>query len=252
MGIHYISLMKKFSLQSVFALSALGMTLIAAPTLVLAQSAHQPSSVVELYTSQGCSSCPPADKILGELVQDKDILGLTFSVTYWDYIGWKDTFGNKDNDNRQVYYKQEFGSRYVYTPQMVVGGKEHKVGSDRSGIKSLIADNAGHAQQLALSWAFNDDMLEVQLPEGDGEATIWLVDIDRSNDVSIGRGENTGQKITYHNVVRKLRSLGNWDGSAQKIVLDLAEMREMGRDGCALIIQQGGHGPIIAALNVEL
>ncbi|PHQ67056.1 MAG: DUF1223 domain-containing protein [Sneathiella sp.] len=244
--------MKKNFLQSVFALSALSMTLMAAPAMVLAQSAHQPSSVVELYTSQGCSSCPPADRFLGELVQDKDILGLTFAVTYWDYIGWKDTFGSKDNDLRQVGYKQEFGSRYVYTPQMVIDGKDHKVGSDRSGVRSLIENSAGHAQQLPLTWTFSDNKLEVQLPAGEGEATIWLADIDRSNDVDIGRGENTGHKITYHNVVRKLRSLGNWNGNAKTIVLDLAEMRAMGRDGCALIIQKTGQGPIIAALNVEL
>ncbi len=235
----------------------LAATLLAAPLMLAsvnaqAQSAYQPSSVVELYTSQGCSSCPPADKLLGELVEDKEVLGLTFSVTYWDYIGWKDTFGNKDHDVRQAKYKREFGSRYVYTPQMVVGGENHKVGSDRSGVKSLIASFAGHAQELPLTWSFNNDSLQVTLPEGEGEATIWLVDIDKKGEVAIGRGENSGETITYHNVVRKIRSIGEWDGSSQTVNLDLAEMREMGRDGCALIIQKAGHGPIIAALNVEL
>lgn len=248
----YIRNMKKFT-----PFLALAATVLAAPLMLVsadshAQSAYQPSSVVELYTSQGCSSCPPADKLLGELIEDKEVLGLSFPVTYWDYIGWKDTFGNKDHDVRQARYKREFGSRYVYTPQMVVGGENHKVGSDRSGVRSLIAGFAGHAQKLPLTWTFKDDILDVTLPDGDGEATIWLVDIDSQSDVAIGRGENSGETVTYHNIVRKIRSIGEWDGTSKTVSLNLAEMREMGRDGCALIIQEAGHGPIIAALNVEL
>lgn len=246
--------MKKYDLVSYVILIAavIIVPVITGASRALAESAYQPSTVVELYSSQGCSSCPPADKFLGELVQNRDILGLTFSVTYWDYIGWKDTFGNKDNDYRQAYYKQEFGSRYVYTPQMIIGGKDHKVGSDQNGVKSLIKENAEHAQFLLLQWNFKGDTLEVDIPSGQGEATIWLVDIDHAKEVNIGRGENTGRTVVYHNVVRKIRSAGVWDGTAKKIKLDLAEMREMGRDGCALIIQKGQYGPIIAALNVML
>lgn len=217
-----------------------------------AQSAHQPSTVVELYTSQGCSSCPPADKLLGDLNKDKEVMGLSFAVTYWDYIGWKDTFGNADHDDRQVEYRGRFNSRYVYTPQMVVGGEAHTVGSDRSNIKALIEKHSNHAKSLPLEWAFNGDSLDIKLPSGSGNATIWLVDIDRSKDVDIRRGENSGQIITYHNVVRKVRSLGNWTGVGQTISLDLAEMRAQGRDGCALIVQQEGYGPILAALEVML
>jgi len=216
------------------------------------QGAIQPSAVVELFTSQGCSSCPPADRLLGELIQDKEILGLSYSITYWDYIGWKDTFGSKDNDLRQAHYKQEFGSRYVYTPQMVVGGEDHKVGSDRAGVKSLIAETAGHAKSLPLTWNFKDDKLAVELPEGEGGATVWLVDLDHVKEVAVGRGENSGENLVYHNVVRKIRSVGDWDGSAQIIVLDLAELRDNGHDGCALLVQKSGYGPIIAALNINL
>lgn len=219
---------------------------------VFAQSAHQPSTVVELYTSQGCSSCPPADKLLSELIKDDSVLGLSFAVTYWDYIGWKDTFGSPDNDDRQVEYRGRFNSRYVYTPQMVIGGEAHAVGSDPSAVNSLIQKHADHAKSLPLEWAFDGDRLNVVLPAGSGNATIWLVDIDRSNDVDIRRGENSGRIITYHNVVRKIRTLGEWAGDAKTIILDLAEMRAEGRDGCALIIQQDGYGPILAALEVML
>ncbi|MAZ03159.1 MAG: DUF1223 domain-containing protein, partial [Sneathiella sp.] len=130
---------------------------------VSAESAHQPTTVVELFTSQGCSSCPPADKLLGELIEDENILGLSFSVTYWDYIGWKDIFGSVDNDARQVGYRGEFNSRYVYTPQLVVDGVDHMVGSDRSGVTALIKKQAGTAKPLPLQWSFKGDELVVTL-----------------------------------------------------------------------------------------
>jgi hypothetical protein len=244
--------MKKINHIATVLFATAGMLVWANVTIANAQSAHQPKSVVELYSSQGCSSCPPADKFLGELITDKEILGLTFSVTYWDYIGWKDTFGNKDNDSRQANYKKQFSSRYVYTPQIIVGGTKHKVGSDSHGVKSLINDQSGHAKMLPLTWEFSGDTLDIKLPDGDGEATIWLVDINRQSEVDIGRGENSGRKITYYNIVRQIRSLGIWNGKAETVSLDLAEMKKNGRDGCALIVQRNGYGPIIAALNVEL
>ncbi|MEX1036515.1 MAG: DUF1223 domain-containing protein [Sneathiella sp.] len=218
----------------------------------IAESAHQPTTVVELFTSQGCSSCPPADKLLGELIENKDILGLSFAVTYWDYIGWKDIFGSADNDARQVGYRGQFNSRYVYTPQMVIGGKEHIVGSDRSGVEALIKKQVNHATPLPLQWSFSGDQLVIKLPKTSGDATLWLVDIDRKSDVDIQRGENTGRIITYHNVVRKIRSLGEWKGNAKDVTLDLLEMRADGRDGCALIIQRAGYDPILAALEIKL
>lgn len=236
-------------LGSICAGVLMGITVAGA---AFAQSAHQPSTVVELYTSQGCSSCPPADKLLGDLIKDDSVMGLSFAVTYWDYIGWKDIFGSPDNDDRQVEYRSRFNSRYVYTPQMVVGGVAHAVGSDGSAISSLIEKHANHAKSLPLEWAFNGDQLEVILPSGSGNATIWLVDIDRSKDVDIRRGENSGRIITYHNVVRKIRPLGEWTGDAKTLALDLKEMRAEGRDGCALILQKDGYGPILAALEVML
>jgi hypothetical protein len=217
-----------------------------------AQTAHQPSTVVELFTSQGCSSCPPADKLLGELVKEDDVLGLSFAVTYWDYIGWKDIFGSVDNDNRQVEYRGRFNSRYVYTPQMVIAGRDHVVGSDSTAINALIKRHADHAKSLVLKWTFSGNQLDVTLPQGTGTATVWLVDIDRSHDVDIDRGENTGRIITYHNVVRKIHSVGEWTGAMKTISLNLNEMRAEGRDGCALIVQQDGYGPILAALEVML
>jgi len=244
--------MRKFKILTAFIAAAFALPAMFVSAVGFANGANQPSTVVELYTSQGCSSCPPADRFLGELVQDKKILGLSFAITYWDYIGWKDTFGSKDNDVRQARYKQEFGARYVYTPQMVIGGEDHKVGSDRSGVKSLIAETGEHAQKIPLTWEFKEDKISVGLPKGEGGATIWVVDIDHSQEVAVGRGENSGENLTYHNVVRKIRSFGEWDGTAQVLELDLGELRANGHDGCAVIVQKSGFGPIIAALNIEL
>lgn len=180
------------------------------------------------------------------------MLGLSFAVTYWDYIGWKDIFGSVDNDNRQVEYRGRFNSRYVYTPQMVIAGRDHVVGSDSTAINALIKRHADHAKSLVLKWTFSGNQLDVTLPQGTGTATVWLVDIDRSHDVDIDRGENTGRIITYHNVVRKIHSVGEWTGAMKTISLNLNEMRAEGRDGCALIVQQDGYGPILAALEVML
>ncbi|MCC3303671.1 DUF1223 domain-containing protein [Sneathiella sp. HT1-7] len=244
--------MKKLCVNYLALICAVALMAMVSTTTAFAQSAHQPSTVVELYTSQGCSSCPPADKLLGDLIKNEAVMGLSFAITYWDYIGWKDVFGNPDNDDRQVEYRGRFNSRYVYTPQMVVGGEAHVVGSDQSGVNALIEKYADHAKNLALEWVFNGDELEVKLPSGSGNATVWLIDIDRTKDVDIQRGENTGRIITYHNVVRKIRSLGEWTGDERTVALNLAEMRAEGRDGCALIVQEKGYGPILAALEVML
>ena len=217
----------------------------------VSESAHQPKTVVELYTSQGCSSCPPADEFLGELVRNSDVLGLSFAVTYWDYIGWKDIFASEANDARQNAYRERLRSRYVYTPQMVIGGAKNVVGSDRSAAETLIRKLALHSKRLPLEWSFNGDQLNIILPTGSGEATLWLFDLDREEDVDIRRGENKGKIITYHNIVRKIRSIGQWDGAAKTIRLDLADIRAQGREGCALVVQQDGYGPIIAALEVS-
>ena len=244
--------MNKSVISLIASMSVTALMLAGGTGVALAESAHQPSTVVELYTSQGCSSCPPADKLLGDLVKDDTILGLSFAVTYWDYIGWKDIFGNPDNDDRQAAYRGRFNSRYVYTPQMVVGGEAHAVGSDRSTVEALLKKHADHAKSLPLVWSFENDRLDVTLPSRSGNATIWLVDIDGEKDVDIRNGENTGKIITYHNVVRKIRSLGSWTGDTKTVSLNLAEMRAEGRDGCALIVQQGDYGPILAALEVKL
>ena len=238
-------------MYSVKFLSAALLSSLIAGT-ALAGEAHQPQTVVELYTSQGCSSCPPADKLMGKLTKNPDILGLSFAVTYWDYIGWKDTFGSPDNDIRQTRYRDQFSGRYVYTPQMVVAGRDHFVGSNAHELESNLHKFKGHARQIPLKWRFEGEKLIISLPDHGTPATIWQVDIDHEKKVQIGRGENTGKSVTYHNVVRKTRQITDWDGKAKTISLDLTTLMQEGRDGCAILVQERGFGPIVAALQIGL
>jgi hypothetical protein len=239
--------MKKYLIAFNVALAAL---FIAAASH--ARDARQVDTVVELYTSQGCSSCPPADKLMSKLTENPSVLGLSLPVTYWDYIGWKDTLASALNDARQANYRDKMNERYVYTPQMIVGGTEHFVGSSKELLASHLNDFAGHARKIALDWNFTDDGIEVTLPKSAVTATLWQMDLDRAKQVAIGRGENSGKSVTYHNVVRKIESLGRWNGDARTLKLALDPMLTEGRDACAILVQEHEFGPIIAALIIDL
>lgn len=210
--------------------------------------------VVELYTSQGCSSCPPADAFMGELSSRPNVIGLTFHVNYWDYIGWKDTFATEDGTQRQESYGQVLGQRFVYTPQMVIGGRMHEVGSDRPGVDKAINYIAMHAPKVVpITARDHSGNVMVRLPETELEAKawIWLVRYDSRHDVEIRRGENGGRMLSYFNVVRDINRIAVWTGKATNIPLDIEAMRAAGRDGCAILIQSMGYGEIIGAAKIE-
>ncbi len=210
--------------------------------------------VVELFTSQGCSSCPPADSYLGELAGRDDIIALSYHVDYWDYIGWKDTFASPDTTNRQKASGQVLGQRYVYTPQMVIGGRLQEVGSDRAGIQKAIKYVAMHEPDVVMTTSSGEsaDAVTVHLPKTklDDTAWVWLVRYDRRNEVEIKTGENSGRKIAYHNVVRDIQRLEVWDGSARDLSIDISAMRAKGGDGCAIFVQRMGYGAIIGAIRI--
>ncbi|SLN14796.1 DUF1223 domain-containing protein [Oceanibacterium hippocampi] len=210
----------------------------------------KPVTVLELFTSQGCSSCPPADALLNDLATRDGVLGLSFHVDYWDYIGWKDTFALAETTARQRAYGAALGASYVYTPQVVVGGRAHEVGSNRAGIERLIASDSDRTQSLGITARIEDGVLVLSLPPHEGGAWLWQVDIDRNHEVAIQRGENSGRTVRYHNVVRNLNRIAAWDGSAREYRLDLDAIRRKGRDGCAILVQQDGYGPIIGALEI--
>ena len=217
-----------------------------------------PQIVVELYTSQGCNSCPPADRLLGELARRDDVIALTFNVDYWDYLGWKDTLARPANTERQRQYAAAMRNRTVYTPQMVIGGRQHAVGSDVSAVSAAIeAEQRRSDGSPKLHVKHQDGRILISLDALDASgrkgvnATVWLVRYDKRRDVPIERGENAGNKLSYYNVVRDMRALGHWRGQAMQMDLSRAELAEGGRDGCAIIVQNGPGGPILAAARIN-
>lgn len=194
-----------------------------------APAVAEPRAVVELFTSQGCSSCPAADKLLGELAQDPSLLTMSLAVDYWDYLGWKDTLALHGHTLRQRAYAAARGDREVYTPQVVVNGVVHVLGSDKAAIEKAIALTRSTAAPLKLpvSIAVADGKVTVNVPAATGatqSAEVWLCPITAQTPVMIGRGENTGKTLTYNNVVRRWVKLGDWNGKAASFSLPVADL----------------------------
>lgn len=207
--------------------------------------------VVELFTSEGCSSCPPADAFLGELADRQYVLPLSFHVDYWDYIGWKDRFADPLFTKRQHAYAEAQGSSMVYTPQMIVAGAIDVVGSDRKAVeKALKVAYTRNAMYTIHVMRENDGRIVAQFPEAPigVPATVWLVTYQKSAQSHVKAGENAGHDLMTYNVVRSLQKVGMWSGAATEIELNLdAEARANSPDACALIANQAEHGPIVAA-----
>jgi hypothetical protein len=231
-----------------FAVAAtlVGMALTAAPKVY----AGSPRAIVELFTSQGCSSCPPADRLMGELARDPSLIVLSLPVDYWDYLGWKDTLALRGHSTRQRAYSIARGDREVYTPQAVVNGVVHVLGSDKAAIERAIAKTRAADAPLTLlvTMAVVNGNVTVKVPASEGEhgsAEVWLCPITAKAPVTIGRGENRGHTITYHNVARRWVKLGSWDGKAETFSLALSELPDADFalkdiDRLAVVVQSGG------------
>jgi hypothetical protein len=213
-------------------------------------------TVVELFTSQGCSSCPPADNLLGELAERRDVIALTLAVDYWDYLGWKDTFASPSYTTRQYAYARQRGDGQVYTPQMVFNGRTHAVGSHENAVEAAIAEQAALPDServaVSLNQMHENIMVDVGAFNGAGsapEATVWLLLTTESADVDVARGENGGRHLTYHNIVRMMMPVGQWRGEAMEITLPEEDLLE-GYDGCTAILQINGQGPILGAAQL--
>lgn len=220
----------------------------------LSQVSFETPVVVELFTSQGCSSCPPADAFLGELAAVPGVIALSMHVDYWDYIGWKDVFASPENTARQRRYAKSLANRYVYTPQMVVDGNADVVGSRTGDVVDLIEAAAAAAKPLRLSFT-QEAGGAVVIPAGpapDEGATVWLAVYDDAHDTEILRGENSGQTLRYYNVVREMEQIGTWTGEELRLPVDLAAAAARGRDGCAIIVQAGASGRVLGAIAMNL
>ncbi|WP_107989161.1 DUF1223 domain-containing protein [Breoghania corrubedonensis] len=220
--------------------------------LLAGPAAANPKAVLELFTSQGCSSCPPADELFGKLAQDRDLVVLSLPVNYWDYLGWKDTLASPDNSARQRAYADMRGDRAVYTPQAVINGRRHAVGSDKRAISIAIENSAGLPVDVTAH--MSDEALTISVGPGKTPgmmATVWIVLFDRAREVRIKRGENHGHTITYHNVVRRMQAIGMWKGKAASYEMPRGELAKAGSQGCAVLVQgedkEGRPGPIVGA-----
>jgi hypothetical protein len=215
-----------------------------------AEMASNPPVVVELFTSQGCSSCPPADAYLGQLARQPGILALGFHIDYWNYIGWTDPYSLPLAAARQRAYGERLGLHYVYTPQMVIDGGSEGVGSEPKKIAPLLAA-ARRRPRLgpALSLEKRDRGYHIHIGAGNttATATVWLVGIDRRHETKVLRGENEGATAHDYQVVRSFKSIGAWHG--QPLDLDVPEASAAG-DEVAVLLQEGGTGPILAAASL--
>jgi hypothetical protein len=225
-----------------FALSSLA---VLAATLLTpaAAAAAELRGVIELFTSQGCSSCPKADKLAGELANDPTLVVLSLPIDYWDYLGWKDTLAIPGHTNRQRAYAKARGDRSVYTPQVVINGKVHAIGSDQGAIERAVAQTKQQPNTLTVpvSLAIKHDQLSVTIGKGDPslKGEVWLCPVTKHVAVAIGRGENSGHTVTYNNVVRRWVKIGEWTGAAQTFTVPLRDVAAPDIDAYAVVVQAG-------------
>jgi hypothetical protein len=223
----------------------------------LPAAAGDTRTVVELFTSQGCSSCPAADKLLGELAKDERLVALSVPVDYWDYLGWRDTLALHAHSVRQKSYADARGDRQVYTPQVVVNGVVQAIGSDRREIdRAVAAAEVNRVPGIPVSLKRNGDQIDIEIGAGSGTAVpIYLLSIACETKVAIRKGENRGKTITYFNSVRSWRRLGEWTGTAMRMSVPVSELAATGADGLAIVIQPGSTeepGPIRGAAFLRI
>jgi hypothetical protein len=235
------------------------------------------SILVELYTSQGCSSCPPADALLTKLTLRKGLIAVSLPITYWDMLGWKDTLASEANTRRQKAYAAALGRGGVYTPQIIVDGTRDVVGSREDDVEAAIdaaaqeragatnpdgalqtvSDNNLTAPSVGIGLARTPQKLHISIgaapdagPKHKLNATIWMFRLRSAVAVHIGAGENSGRTWTYRNVVSDIKDLGRWNGRAVSLDLPPADAKTPQHDGVVVVVQQGGYGRVLGAAYI--
>lgn len=203
-------------------------------------------SVVELFTSQGCSSCPPADAFLGKLSMRDDVLALAYHVDYWDYIGWKDVHAKAAYTQRQRTYARAFDLRYVYTPQMIVNGRHQTSGNDQGSILHAIEKERRSASEVTLQQ--DTTTLTLDGPEGSHPCNVMLVRYLKEETTEVRRGENRGRRLTDYNIVTSLKNIGEWSGGTQ---LFNAPKTDDSRYGYGLFLQEKDSLKIVTAFKLD-
>ena len=229
------------------ALISLGLLGAGAPV----QAEDEQPVVVELYTSQGCSSCPPANAFFSILAGREDVIAFGFYVDYWDYIGWRDVFGSPAYSARQKGYARAAGRRSVYTPQMIVQGDRDVVGNHPMDVTDLIQSYRGAERDVRLSLkrgASGTVQIRAEaLRDPGGPLMIQVIRYQPEASVEITRGENAGHKLTYSNIVTDWQVVGEWDARAPFS----AEVPAKGEKPVVVLIQHKGPGPIEAAARLR-
>ena len=231
--------------------------------IAVIRPAHaDPRAVVELFTSQGCSSCPPADRILGDLAKDPSVIALSLPIDYWYYLGWKDTLADSRFSARQKAYSRSRGDREVYTPQAIVNGSAHVIGSDLSSIESAIGTTAKEdgVMSVPVTMSQAGKLLTVSIAASarNSAAThgeVWICSISKEVPILISRGENSGREITYYNVVRNLMKVGDWNGGSGSWTVPIESVVREGADGAVVYLQDGSRdkpGPMLGAAYTSL
>lgn len=233
-----------------------GLDLQSELTTPLAADQVKPRAVIELFTSQGCSSCPPADALLQTFAANPDVIALTFPVDYWDYLGWKDTLASARNSERQRAYAKARGDGAIYTPQAVVNGMTHVNGAEKSDIANAISQTNSELESLRVPLWFWQERNTLNIAAGAAkgapgkpvkEATIWLGVVQSVATVDVKKGENAGKALVYTNIVREMTPIGLWRGQAMKIQIPRAAVMLAETQKSVVLIQEGKAGPIIAA-----
>lgn len=250
----------RFSFRQVAgALFGLALVSLAAPCSAEPSKPAPPDlAVLELFTSQGCSSCPPADALLPELAKQPGRIVLSYSVDYWNYLGWHDTLSSPANSERQREYARMRGDGSVYTPQMVVDGLMHVNGSNEAAIEMAVRNATQRLQEVKVPVNMHPENGTLVIgigaaPEASTlrDATIWLAIANEMETVSITRGENRGKTLSYYHPVRELTPIGMWKGEAMTLKLPLREFKLMDGDCFVALLQVENGGPILGAAQYD-
>jgi hypothetical protein len=229
--------------------------LIAAFSAIAGAAQGAPRYVLELFTSQGCSSCPPADKLFAKLADDPQFIVLSLPVDYWDRLGWKDTFAKHAFTERQRAYASVRGDGQVYTPQAVVNGSEHANGANRRAIDASAETTPDLSVPVSAERTGDEIVVSVggKSAGAPQNATIVVLPYLASREVAIGRGENAREKLTYTNIVRDIVPVGRWSGAAAKTIIPLKDYAPY--DGIVVLLQEGAPanpGAILGAARISL
>ncbi len=233
-----------------FGLSVFALSMLASFSV---QAQEQVKGVVELFTSQGCASCPPADEALRKLIQKGDVVGLSYHVDYWNYLGWADSLASKENTERQYGYARALGRNNVYTPQAVVNGRDHVKGADVQAIYGRLDafTRAGEGLSVPVKASRVADEIAIDIGEGKGKADVVVAYFNREQVVDVQKGENQGKKISYWHSVYDVQTVGMWDGKSMSVKLPASILSKAKNGGCAVLLQtsdaQGNPAAIVGA-----